>query len=52
MLSFPSLPTTLFQEGYKACHLTDNQAETFWESNGPVGEHWVRLNMKKGTIVK
>lgn len=52
MLSFPSPLTTLFQEGYKACHLTDNQAETFWESNGSVGQHWVRLNMKKGAIVK
>uniref|UniRef100_A0A8C8B591 HECT domain E3 ubiquitin protein ligase 3 n=1 Tax=Otus sunia TaxID=257818 RepID=A0A8C8B591_9STRI len=35
-----------------AAHLTDNQAYTFWESNGPPGQHWVRLNMKKGTIVK
>ncbi|XP_039567682.1 E3 ubiquitin-protein ligase HECTD3-like isoform X1 [Passer montanus] len=34
-----------------AC-LTDNQTYTFWESNGPPGQHWVRLNMKKGTIVK
>ncbi|XP_040984023.1 E3 ubiquitin-protein ligase HECTD3-like isoform X2 [Aquila chrysaetos chrysaetos] len=33
-------------------HLTDNQTYTFWESNGPPGQHWVRLNMKKGTIVK
>nr|XP_047914919.1 E3 ubiquitin-protein ligase HECTD3-like [Anser cygnoides] len=39
-------------EDYKACHLTDNQAETCWESNGSIGQHWVRLNMKKGTIVK
>ncbi|XP_010155129.1 PREDICTED: E3 ubiquitin-protein ligase HECTD3-like, partial [Eurypyga helias] len=34
-----------------AAHLTDNQTTT-WESNGPQGQHWVRLNMKKGTIVK
>ncbi|NXP43476.1 HECD3 ligase, partial [Heliornis fulica] len=33
-------------------HLTDNQTNTFWESSGPPGQHWVRLNMKKGTIVK
>ncbi|KAM6080785.1 E3 ubiquitin-protein ligase HECTD3-like [Theristicus caerulescens] len=33
-------------------HLTDNQTFTFWESNGPQGQHWVRLNMRKGTIVK
>ncbi|NXX20726.1 HECD3 ligase, partial [Podargus strigoides] len=35
-----------------AAHLTDNQTYTFWESNGPSGQHWVRLNMKKGSIVK
>ncbi|XP_067997693.1 E3 ubiquitin-protein ligase HECTD3-like isoform X2 [Melanerpes formicivorus] len=41
------------QEGeYGAAHLTDNQTYTFWESSGPPGQHWVRLNMKKGTIVK
>ncbi|XP_014794517.1 PREDICTED: E3 ubiquitin-protein ligase HECTD3-like [Calidris pugnax] len=33
-------------------HLTDNQPYTVWESDGPPGQHWVRLNMKKGTIVK
>ncbi|XP_074764240.1 E3 ubiquitin-protein ligase HECTD3-like isoform X3 [Athene noctua] len=35
-----------------AANLTDNQTYNFWESNGPPGQHWVRLNMKKGTIVK
>ncbi|KAM9619325.1 E3 ubiquitin-protein ligase HECTD3-like isoform 4-T4 [Morphnus guianensis] len=39
-------------EDGSATHLTDNQTYTFWESNGPPGQHWVRLNMKKGTIVK
>ncbi|XP_010581023.1 PREDICTED: E3 ubiquitin-protein ligase HECTD3-like [Haliaeetus leucocephalus] len=39
-------------EDGSAAHLTDNQTYTFWESNGPPGQHWVRLNMKKGTIVK
>ncbi|XP_052658219.1 E3 ubiquitin-protein ligase HECTD3-like isoform X2 [Harpia harpyja] len=39
-------------EDSSAAHLTDNQTYTFWESNGPPGQHWVRLNMKKGTIVK
>ncbi|KAM6305361.1 E3 ubiquitin-protein ligase HECTD3-like [Aegotheles albertisi] len=39
-------------EDGKAAHLTDNLTYTFWESNGPPGQHWVRLNMKKGTIVK
>ncbi|KFZ68012.1 E3 ubiquitin-protein ligase HECTD3, partial [Podiceps cristatus] len=35
-----------------AAHLTDNLTYTFWESNGPPGQHWVRLNMKKSSIVK
>ncbi|NXU69107.1 HECD3 ligase, partial [Horornis vulcanius] len=35
-----------------AAHLTDNLTYNFWESNGPPGQHWVRLNMKKGAIVK
>ncbi|NWS71873.1 HECD3 ligase, partial [Crotophaga sulcirostris] len=39
-------------EDCRVAHLTDNQPHTFWESNGPPGKHWVRLNMKKGTIVK
>ncbi|XP_074893691.1 E3 ubiquitin-protein ligase HECTD3-like isoform X1 [Buteo buteo] len=39
-------------EDGSAARLTDNQTYTFWESNGPPGQHWVRLNMKKGTIVK
>ncbi|XP_050756522.1 E3 ubiquitin-protein ligase HECTD3-like [Gymnogyps californianus] len=39
-------------EDCSAAHLTDNQPYTFWESNGPRGQHWVRLNMKKGAVVK
>ncbi|XP_054689604.1 E3 ubiquitin-protein ligase HECTD3-like [Grus americana] len=39
-------------EDHGVAHLTDNQTYTSWESNGPPGQHWVRLNMKKGTIVK
>ncbi|XP_010008691.1 PREDICTED: E3 ubiquitin-protein ligase HECTD3-like, partial [Nestor notabilis] len=35
-----------------AASLTDNQTYSFWESNGPAGQHWVRLSMKKGSIVK
>uniref|UniRef100_A0A8B9EUM7 DOC domain-containing protein n=1 Tax=Anser cygnoides TaxID=8845 RepID=A0A8B9EUM7_ANSCY len=30
--------------------LTDSHADTYWESDGSQGQHWVRLNMKKGTI--
>ncbi|NWS55788.1 HECD3 ligase, partial [Chunga burmeisteri] len=39
-------------EDFRATYLTDNQTHSFWESNGPRGQHWVRLNMKKGAIVK
>ncbi|XP_030310729.1 E3 ubiquitin-protein ligase HECTD3 isoform X1 [Calypte anna] len=39
-------------DGCSAAHLTDNQPCTFWESDGAPGQHWVRLNMKKGSIVK
>uniref|UniRef100_A0A8C1Z9A6 HECT domain containing 3 n=1 Tax=Cyprinus carpio TaxID=7962 RepID=A0A8C1Z9A6_CYPCA len=26
--------------------------ETFWESDGMQGQHWIRLHMKRGTVVK
>ncbi|XP_072723002.1 E3 ubiquitin-protein ligase HECTD3-like isoform X2 [Ciconia boyciana] len=39
-------------ENCGVAHLTDNQTNTFWESNGALGQHWVRLDMKKGAIVK
>ncbi|KFP83824.1 E3 ubiquitin-protein ligase HECTD3, partial [Apaloderma vittatum] len=39
-------------ENCGAAHLTDSQEDTYWESNGLPGEHWVRLNMKKGVIIK
>lgn len=32
--------------------LTDGDTETFWESDGSQGRHWIRLRMKQGTIVK
>ncbi|XP_030350371.1 E3 ubiquitin-protein ligase HECTD3-like isoform X2 [Strigops habroptila] len=35
-----------------AASLTDNQTYSFWESNGPAGQHWVRLSMKKGSVIK
>uniref|UniRef100_A0A671P917 E3 ubiquitin-protein ligase HECTD3-like n=1 Tax=Sinocyclocheilus anshuiensis TaxID=1608454 RepID=A0A671P917_9TELE len=31
--------------------LTDGDTETFWESDGMQGQHWIRLNMKRGTVV-
>ncbi|KAL2301823.1 hypothetical protein Nmel_011222 [Mimus melanotis] len=47
-----SIEVSSQMEDCVAAHLTDNLTYTFWESNGPPGQHWVRLNMKKGTIVK
>ncbi|XP_063075071.1 E3 ubiquitin-protein ligase HECTD3 [Engraulis encrasicolus] len=31
--------------------LTDGDNETFWESDGMQGQHWIRLHMKRGTVV-
>uniref|UniRef100_A0A8U8CD10 Uncharacterized protein n=1 Tax=Geospiza parvula TaxID=87175 RepID=A0A8U8CD10_GEOPR len=47
-----SIEVSSHAEDCAAAHLTDNLTYTFWESNGPPGQHWVRLNMKKGAIVK
>ncbi|XP_062478952.1 E3 ubiquitin-protein ligase HECTD3-like [Pezoporus occidentalis] len=35
-----------------AAILMNNPTQSFWESNGPPGQHWVRLSMKTGSIVK
>ena len=32
--------------------LTDGDESTYWESDGTQGKHWIRLRMKKGTIIK
>lgn len=32
--------------------LTDENTETYWESDGMQGQHWIRLHMKRGTVVK
>ncbi|XP_046853196.1 E3 ubiquitin-protein ligase HECTD3-like [Xenia sp. Carnegie-2017] len=32
--------------------LTDGDVETYWESDGSQGQHWIRLKMKPGTVVK
>ncbi len=33
-------------------NLTDGDNDTYWESDGSQGQHWIRLHMKKGTIIK
>lgn len=42
----------LSQEEFNVSCLTDSNADTYWESDGSQCQHWVRLTMKKGTIVK
>ncbi|XP_077981106.1 E3 ubiquitin-protein ligase HECTD3-like isoform X2 [Glandiceps talaboti] len=32
--------------------LTDGDTTTYWESDGSQGQHWIRIKMKRGTIVK
>ncbi|POI25210.1 hypothetical protein CIB84_011040 [Bambusicola thoracicus] len=39
-------------DDFKVSHLTDNQGDTYWESSGSPGQHWVRLHMKKGSVIK
>ncbi|XP_049602736.1 E3 ubiquitin-protein ligase HECTD3 isoform X4 [Syngnathus scovelli] len=31
--------------------LTDGDNKTYWESDGMQGQHWIRLHMKRGTVV-
>ncbi|XP_028329338.1 E3 ubiquitin-protein ligase HECTD3 isoform X1 [Gouania willdenowi] len=31
--------------------LTDGDTETYWESDGLQGQHWIRLHMKRETVV-
>ncbi|WAR23600.1 HECD3-like protein [Mya arenaria] len=40
------------EEDYGASCLTDGDPDTYWESDGSQGRHWIKLKMKKGTIVK
>ncbi|XP_053105548.1 E3 ubiquitin-protein ligase HECTD3 isoform X2 [Hemicordylus capensis] len=47
-----SIDVSSFTEEFNVSCLTDNHADTYWESDGSQGQHWVRLNMKKGTIIK
>ncbi|PIK42263.1 putative E3 ubiquitin-protein ligase HECTD3 [Apostichopus japonicus] len=40
-----------WDEESAAC-LTDGDPSTYWESDGRQGQHWIRLTMRKGVIVK
>ncbi|XP_058031226.1 E3 ubiquitin-protein ligase HECTD3 [Ahaetulla prasina] len=47
-----SIDVSSYTEEFNVSYLTDNHEDTYWESDGSQGQHWVRLNMKKGTIIK
>ena len=49
---FPVKLLLFFQEDEGVENLTDGDSETYWESDGHQGQHWIRLKMKKGTILK
>uniref|UniRef100_A0A2C9LR03 HECT domain-containing protein n=1 Tax=Biomphalaria glabrata TaxID=6526 RepID=A0A2C9LR03_BIOGL len=36
----------------ESANLTDDDPNTYWETDGQQGQHWIRLTMKKGTIIK
>ncbi|XP_059151600.1 E3 ubiquitin-protein ligase HECTD3-like [Physella acuta] len=36
----------------ESSNLTDDNPNTYWETDGSQGQHWIRLTMKKGTIIK
>ncbi|GFO48138.1 E3 ubiquitin-protein ligase hectd3 [Plakobranchus ocellatus] len=36
----------------ETANLTDGDPDTYWETDGSQGLHWIRLNMRKGTIIK
>ncbi|CAI9732140.1 E3 ubiquitin-protein ligase HECTD3-like isoform X2 [Octopus vulgaris] len=33
-------------------NLTDDDPDTYWESEGSQNQHWIKLHMKKGTVIK
>uniref|UniRef100_A0A2K5IVZ8 HECT domain-containing protein n=1 Tax=Colobus angolensis palliatus TaxID=336983 RepID=A0A2K5IVZ8_COLAP len=47
-----SIDVSSYTEEFNVSCLTDSNADTYWESDGSQCQHWVRLTMKKGTIVK
>jgi len=42
----------LQEEDRGAESLTDNDPDTFWESDGSQGNHWIRMQMKSETVIK
>jgi len=33
-------------------NLTDGNPATYWETDGGVGSHWIKVTMKPGTIIR
>lgn len=33
-------------------HLLDGMSDTYWESNGETGQHWIKLTMKPGVVLE
>ncbi|XP_078574979.1 E3 ubiquitin-protein ligase HECTD3-like isoform X1 [Branchiostoma floridae x Branchiostoma japonicum] len=47
-----SLEVSSYRDEDNSDCLTDGDTETYWESDGSQGQHWIRLKMKRSTIVK
>ncbi|XP_049630941.1 E3 ubiquitin-protein ligase HECTD3-like [Suncus etruscus] len=47
-----SIDVSSYMDYLNASYLTDNNIDTYWQSNGSDLDHWIRLTMKKGTIIK
>jgi len=47
-----SIDVSSKSHGDREENLTDNDPNTFWESDGSHGSHWIRLRMKKGIVIK
>ncbi|KAK3585008.1 hypothetical protein CHS0354_024922 [Potamilus streckersoni] len=47
-----SIDVSSYMEEFGPSSLTDGDPDTYWESDGSQGQHWIQLRMKKGTIIK
>ncbi|KAL3869953.1 hypothetical protein ACJMK2_042573, partial [Sinanodonta woodiana] len=47
-----SIDVSSYVEAFGPSSLTDGDPDTYWQSNGDRGQHWIQLRMKKGTIIK
>ncbi|KAL5022299.1 hypothetical protein ScPMuIL_001454 [Solemya velum] len=47
-----SIDVSTFCDEAGPSSLTDGDPDTYWESDGSQGQHWIQLRMKKGTVIK